>query len=131
MLLKPHTFFDGAALAAYCGLIFWLSAQEKLPVPPVFDFQDKLLHFAAYFVMGCLSWRAFHHLRLKNSRRVLLSMLFCILYGLSDEWHQSFVPGRESSLLDWLADSLGAAAALSVALLINRRLGQSAGKKLP
>lgn len=126
MLLKLHKFLDGAVIVAYCGLIFWLSDQEKLPVPAVFDFQDKLLHFTAYFVMGCLSWRAFRHLRLKGQQLAFVSLLFCVLYGLSDEWHQSFVPGRKSSGLDWLADSLGAAAAIIAALLLNRRLTRRA-----
>ena len=29
------------------------------------------------------------------------------LYGATDEWHQSFVPGRDASVLDWLADLCG------------------------
>lgn len=35
-------------------------------------------------------------------------ILFCSLYGISDEWHQSFVVGRSSDVLDWLADTSGA-----------------------
>ena len=38
-------------------------------------------------------------------------------YGATDEWHQSFVPGRETELGDWVADATGAA----VALLLYRR----------
>jgi VanZ family protein len=34
-------------------------------------------------------------------------MVFCSLYGASDEWHQSFVPGRMVEVADWLADSIG------------------------
>ena len=104
--------FDLIALIAYCTFIFWLSAQERLPVPPVFDFQDKLLHSGAYFVMGLLSWRALLHLSVSKWHLALLSSLFCSAYGLSDEWHQSFVPGREPSIGDWLADSLGAVMAV-------------------
>lgn len=103
--------FDLTALPAYCGFIFWLSNQASLPVPPLFEFQDKVMHFGAYFVMAALSWRAIRHLGLAESRLALAAWLFCCVYGLSDEWHQSFVPGRSSSGWDWLADSLGAAAA--------------------
>jgi VanZ family protein len=42
----------------------------------------------------------------------LLSIAFCSLYGLSDEWHQSFVVGRESDFADWVADTSGAALAI-------------------
>lgn len=38
----------------------------------------------------------------------IVSVLFCALYGLSDEWHQSFVEGRDADIYDWFADMLGA-----------------------
>jgi VanZ family protein len=103
-----RTFLDGLALIAYCGWIFWLSDQERLPMPAVFDSQDKVLHFGAYFVMAVFSWRAFRHTGSKKLNLVLLCVLFCSLYGVSDEWHQSLVLGRTASVWDWLADSLGA-----------------------
>jgi VanZ family protein len=42
----------------------------------------------------------------------LVSIAFCSLYGASDEWHQSFVVGRSSDILDWLADTSGASAGI-------------------
>lgn len=109
-------FFDRTALAVYCAFIFWLSNQASLPMPPLFEFQDKVMHFGAYFVMAVFSWRAIRHQGLSENKLALAAWLFCCVYGLSDEWHQSFVPGRTSSGWDWLADSLGAATA-SLALL--------------
>ena len=106
---------DWSVLVAYCGLIFLLSAQEQLPVPEVFDFQDKLLHVGAYFVMAIISWRAFRHWGLSGEALAWSALVFCSLYGLSDEWHQSFVLGRSSSVWDWVADSVGAATAVFVA----------------
>ncbi|MDD2738565.1 MAG: VanZ family protein [Methylomonas lenta] len=103
---------DWLALLTYCSLIFWLSDQERLPMPAVFDTQDKILHFGAYFVMALFSWRALRHTHIKNLNLALVCLLFCSLYGLSDEWHQSFVTGRTASVFDWLADSLGAALAV-------------------
>ncbi|WP_150046112.1 MULTISPECIES: VanZ family protein [Methylomonas] len=102
---------DFSVLLGFCSLIFWLSAQETLPVPMMFDWQDKLEHAAAYFAIGICSWRALRHTGFGELRLALASAAFCSLYGLSDEWHQSFVPGRETSALDWLADTLGASAA--------------------
>lgn len=106
--------FDGLALLGYCGVIFWLSAQESLPMPMVFEFQDKLHHGAAYFVMGLFSWRFFRHYALNRHHLLLVSGLFCSLYGISDEFHQSFVPGRDTSGWDWLADTLGGFLAVGV-----------------
>lgn len=112
--------FDWMVLPAYCGLIFWLSAQEQLPMPEVFNFQDKVLHFGAYFMMAIFAWRSFRHSSLSEWNLALISFLFCSVYGMSDEWHQSFVLGRTSSIGDWLADSFGAAVAISILISYNQ-----------
>jgi VanZ family protein len=100
--------FDFIMLIAYCGLIFWLSNQERLPTPHLFDNEDKFHHFTAYAVMAGLAWRALKHLIRSKEALFVSSVVFCSLYGVSDEWHQSFVVGRQCSVLDWTADTLGA-----------------------
>jgi VanZ family protein len=119
-----HFGFDWLALAAFCALIFYLSAQPYLPMASLFKFQDKLDHFTAYGVMAALAWRAFRHLSGSLSKRWLyaFSVVFCSLYGISDEWHQSFVPGREPSAADWLADTSGAI--LSLWLMLKHAIGR-------
>jgi VanZ family protein len=102
---------DILALLFLCGTIFWLSDQSKLPMPMVFELQDKLHHFIAYFVMGILAWRSFRYF-VTPPVLAIISVAFCSLYGISDEWHQSFVVGRTSETLDWVADTLGAAVAM-------------------
>lgn len=100
-------------VCGYAGLIYYLSSQshpeETLP-SFVGLFSDKVLHIAEYAVLGGLSYRAFRWGTNESWRpwAGLLAVLLTALYGLSDEVHQSFVPFRESSALDWLADSLGA-----------------------
>ncbi len=120
---------DSFLLLAYCGFIFYLSSRSSLPTPMLFPHQDKLLHMGAYFIMGMLAWRFFRH----YSSRLFLSVntvLFCSLYGISDEWHQSFVPGRQIDFYDWVADTSGgflAVVALNFWFKIKDRqlLGQS------
>jgi len=115
-------YVDLLALTAYCGLIFWLSDQEMLPMPEVFSFQDKVVHLIAYFVMAVLCWRALRHIGMTDRNLAALSFVFCNVYGISDEWHQSFVPGRTASIWDWLADSLGAALAVFLLPKLNQLL---------
>lgn len=98
---------DLLALILYCGLIYWLSDQSTLPTPDLFENEDKLHHFLAYFGMGTLAWRALGHLPLRRELILLIGFGFCSVYGLSDEWHQSFVPGRNTNIMDWVADSAG------------------------
>ncbi|MDD1614502.1 MAG: VanZ family protein [Methylococcaceae bacterium] len=100
---------DFTLLLFYCLFIYWLSDQSSLknPFDFGFDYQDKLYHAGAYFIMGLLAWRSFKHVVSSSIILAILSIAFCSLYGLSDEWHQSFVVGRESDIADWVADTSG------------------------
>ena len=108
-------------LIAYSGLIFWLSSQPQLAF--VGDAPDYLLHFLAYFGMGLLTVRAFARgLAVPVANRVAcLSVALSVAYAASDEFHQSFVPGRVASYQDFVADGLGVLVALA-ALLVYWRL---------
>ncbi|MGB5726017.1 MAG: VanZ family protein, partial [Thiogranum sp.] len=71
--------------------------------------QDKVFHAAVYALLGLLLLAAQPRKAQGYSwRQVGISVLIASLYGLSDEIHQYFIPGRSSEVLDWVADSLGA-----------------------
>ncbi|WP_031432789.1 VanZ family protein [Methylomarinum vadi] len=112
---------DFSLLLSYCSLIYYLSNQPVIKVPMFFTHQDKLHHFGAYFLMGILAWRCSASLNNAAIIRFFLTFGFCSIYGASDEWHQSFVPGRESDIWDWSADAAGALSAAIWLLLINNR----------
>ena len=103
---------DFTFLIFYCLFLYWLSDQSTLPAPLWFDYQDKLYHAGAYSLMGLLAWRSFKHLVSSPIILAMLSIAFCSLYGLSDEWHQSFVVGRDSDSADWVADTSGSVLAI-------------------
>ena len=93
----------------YCLLIYIQSSYPSPETIPNLPYLDKLLHFAAYAILGVLFFRAFRKQRFKDNIRLamILSMLLSTLYGLSDELHQSYVPYRNADLMDALADMLG------------------------
>jgi len=99
-------------LLFYCGFIFYLSDQSSLPTPMLFPHQDKLFHFIAYGILAALALNTLKYVVEPFSLAVCGAFIFCALYGASDEWHQSFVIGRDASFLDWLADCSGAFLAL-------------------
>jgi VanZ family protein len=110
---------------AWCALIFTLSSFSKLPAPPS-GISDKHEHFVTYAILAVLLLRA-----LVNGRWTgvtlgiaLTAALATAAYGATDELHQYFVPGRDCSWGDLLADSLGAltAAGLILAYAIIRRV---------
>lgn len=121
---------DHLGLGLYCALIFWLSSQETLPTPMLFENQDKAHHLLAYFGMGILCWRSFNHFITVPIILAISSVLFCSLYGISDEWHQSFVPGRMSGADDWLADTTGAILAQFFMLKYARQVSAFAARYL-
>ncbi len=118
---------DLLALLAYCALIYWLSDQSSVKNPFDFgiDYQDKLYHAGAYFIMGILIWRVLHYHIASSIVLILLSISFCALYGLSDEWHQSFIHGRESDSADWLADTIGSTIAILLAYISGKSINKS------
>jgi len=104
----------GAALLllAYMGTVFALSHTSRPPVPEFLQgLSDKVLHAVEYAPLAFLWGRVCGG---SPGRRALLGWAAAGLFGLTDEFHQAFVPGRESSLLDWAADLAGAAAGAAV-----------------
>ena len=94
----------------YCIAIYIQSDFPSSEHIPTFEFSDKVLHFLAYAVMGVLFYRAYQTLRFKENLRllILLSIVSASLYGISDEIHQYFVPYRDASIFDVIANCLGA-----------------------
>jgi len=93
----------------YAILIFILSASPSISPPPGFVLEDKIYHFIEYGIFSLLLFLAFYHSRKEFLRRnvFLLSYIVGMTYGLSDEIHQKFVPGRSCEFLDFVADCLG------------------------
>lgn len=95
-----------------CAAIWWVSSHERPPLPSSLGFlgSDKLLHACAYAVLAALAsidaWRAPESAR---RARFVAAFLATAAYGIVDEVHQSFVPGRDATVADAVADAFGAA----------------------
>ncbi len=73
-------------------------------MPQLFPNQDKVMHMGEYIPFGWLSMKVFMPATFYG---FMASVVFSLAYAASDEVHQSFVPGREASLMDWMADMVG------------------------
>jgi VanZ family protein len=102
-------------VAAYMAAIFMASSVSDPPVPQ--DIPDVSLHEAAYFGLTILLIRALAGGRWQGVTLVTLAgaWTIAVVYGVTDEWHQSFVPHRHAELRDLAADAVGAFAAAAVA----------------
>ena len=105
-IASSTSIYRGLALACML-LIFVLSSQPALPLQNLFSAQDKFEHFLAYAALAYCYARSFVQQGVYTWQKITLITLLTIMYGCSDEFHQSFVPGRDSSLLDVLADGIG------------------------
>ncbi len=102
-----RTVFLLAALS-WAGLIFYLSSQPSIETPALFPGQDKLFHVVAFGMLGFLAAGSLHASRDDYAtRQVWLVVLAVTLYGISDEFHQYFVPGRSADIYDVVADATG------------------------
>lgn len=110
--------------------VYWtlLLVGTSLPADsvPGFGIGDKLLHFFAYFVLTVLlsltllMQNKYHFLKEKH---ILFSIIIASVYGLLDEIHQSYIPGRSNDILDWIADTLGAITAVLLLDFMMRKMG--------
>ncbi len=107
---------------AWMGLIFALSSRSKLPRPPGLgpDLVGIAGHFTVYAVLAALLWWALPARTSEQWQRFALALAVSVAYGMSDEWHQSFVPGRDPALFDLGVDALGAVTILVVLRLLRR-----------
>lgn len=95
------------------AVIFHASSRSVVAAPGGIQVNDKLAHFCAYGLLASLVLRAFGG---GGWRGAVAAVLLVSAYGASDEWHQSFVPGRNCEFADWVADTSGAMLAVSLYL---------------
>jgi VanZ family protein len=95
----------------YMAMIFLMSATPGEQVPVVID--DRVGHFVLYFGLGVMLMFAAAGFSGEGMtlRHVAGAFVVAAIFAVTDEWHQSFVHGRDSSLRDLLFDFLGAGSA--------------------
>lgn len=107
-------------LLAWMAIIFYFSHQpsEALPSLGVWDLLlKKGAHFVAYAIFAGLAFRVTG----RWQRPFLWAFLLTAVYAAGDEFHQSFVPGRNPSIIDVFIDVAGGIAMLGLLALRSRR----------
>lgn len=102
-------------VALWAIIIFLFSAMPTSPVSQIHItdfFIKKSAHIFEYAVFTLLLYRALRVSGISNKEAGVYSVILAVLYGASDEFHQSFTPGREPKVRDVFFDTLGALSAL-------------------
>lgn len=94
----------------YWVTIFILTTIPADAIPQFFNWQDKIEHFSAYFVLAVLLNLTLYfqkQFKLISDKSFLFTALFVAGYGAIDELHQLFIPGRQCDFFDWTSDTIG------------------------
>ena len=114
----------------WASLIFYASSRSTVPAP----FGISMLvtsvvgHLTGYAVLALLFRYALARSSVSRRRASAVAVVLAMLYGLSDEWHQSFVPGRDASLFDLAVDLTGAAIGVALFNTIEDRRSRQASE---
>ena len=106
-------------VALYCCMIFGVSSISNIQLPDTLPNSDKFVHMSEYALLAALFARAVRHTSQREWHLLIwvMAIFFVAFYGITDEFHQSFVAGRSSDLADWLADITGGSVGAAVYLL--------------
>lgn len=97
-----------------------LSAAEQLEIVSRYQYVvRKGAHFSVYALLGAFSFGFVSSFKnLKKYQSVIIAFLFSVFYAATDEWHQTFIPGRAGAFTDVLYDGAGAVTGILIFLLL-------------
>lgn len=125
-LFDKYPFFRKVPAILCMAIIFKLSSMTSAELEGFPHVWDKLAHTCEYATLaGCFCmWWSRRQWALKPWLKVLIVGGLALAYGCTDEYHQSFVEGRDCSALDLVADLTGGLIGGSVYVLIVKILNK-------
>lgn len=108
--LEEHPKLLWFIIILYMSLIFYFSSISYPPQPMKGVKEAPIIeHIIEFAILGILLIPGFRSLKFWNFHKnaFIFALIFGILYGISDEVHQHFVPGRCAELIDVIANSVG------------------------
>ena len=84
----------------------------------------KGAHFIEYFILSILVYTLLKEYTKEKKKTILLCIIICFLYSITDEFHQSFIPGRTGIFTDCLVDTSGSITYIALNIFYNKKLSQ-------
>ena len=81
----------------------------------------KLAHTFVFFILGVLVFLLVNEYSFINKKTIILSLIICLIYSISDEIHQLFISGRSCEIRDIIIDTIGFSSSIVLLGLINRK----------
>ena len=127
LLFKNKKLYIYTPLVIHWISIFFLTTIPTKSFPKIFAYDDKAKHLIAFLVLSfflTLALRVQNKYRLLKEKFIVFTLLICSFYGIFDELHQLFVPGRSAEVLDWVADFVGTLIGIYLANKIIKKYSQ-------
>ena len=123
--MSAHTGSDFDGEGPLAAVKRWLVGLVAPVFGPETDVVNVAAHFTEYLVLGVLLFIALRCTWPESSlgRLMLGAVVLASAYAVTDEFHQSFVPGRLCDPADWLTDTLGATLGAVIVLALSKRGG--------
>ncbi|UOE96563.1 VanZ family protein [Alkalihalobacillus sp. LMS39] len=110
--------------------IMQIIKQAVVGVIPQLPFDESVLHFLirkgahffAYMILGILVYHALTKSNIVGVKRFSFTLMICVVYAITDEVHQLFIPGRSGEVTDVLIDSAGALVGIGVCQLVRKMI---------
>ena len=124
-IMQKQFLYYWLPVAVFGAAIFVQSGFPSPDLGPSFPMKDKVLHMAAYGILAALVCRACRATWPGQSTLQLLAVSVCLatLYGLGDEFHQTFVAARQADWFDVLADLMGSILGAAGYVAVTRNSG--------
>lgn len=105
---------------SFVDMIVTISSYFPFTIDPsiIHFFIRKSAHFIAYFILGLFMIHTFRLMYTLTTASVMIAFGMTVLYAISDEVHQRFIPGRSGEVRDVLIDSVGSLMGIGVYLLL-------------
>lgn len=81
----------------------------------------KCAHFFEYFILAILTLNVLKNYSELSKKEIIITILFCFLYAISDEFHQGFIAGRTPQIWDVCIDTCGSLAGIICRILFSKR----------
>ncbi|MCT1905546.1 VanZ family protein [Oceanobacillus sojae] len=106
-----------------------LASQFQFNIGELHHIVRKNAHFFAYLMLGILVLNGLRRSGVNIKQGAGIALLICILYAVTDEVHQLYIPGRSGEVRDVLIDSAGASLGIMIYLIVSRLAGRIKDKR--
>lgn len=89
-------------------------------LPHVHFIIRKFAHLCAYLILAYLLMNAFNHYMKLSFRMICFVFFICVIYAISDELHQLYIPGRSGEIRDVIIDTAGSFIGVILYILVRR-----------